>query len=72
MIQTARGSFGLGPGNVEVGDTVVVFLGGRTPFIIREAEGSSWRFKGWGLVKGYMYGEAFEMEGAKEEDFSLT
>ena len=72
LLRTSKGSFGLGPRNMEVGDTVIIFHGGRTPFIVRRREEDGrCQFKGFGFVDGYMHGEAME-DDLKEVSFKLT
>jgi hypothetical protein len=53
---TSRGYFGLGPPVTSVGDVVCVFLGGRTPFLIRPQE-DTYEIVSESYVHGLMSGE---------------
>lgn len=65
---TGEGYFGLGPENVREGDGVVVLLGGRMPFLLREKQGADadrpatadYELVGTCSVHGLMKGEAIE------------
>ncbi|KAH8704462.1 heterokaryon incompatibility protein-domain-containing protein [Phaeosphaeriaceae sp. PMI808] len=65
---TKSGYFGLGPGVMEVGDTIHIFLGGHTPYVLRKAneaakasgEEAKYEFIGTCYVQGLMDGEALE------------
>ncbi len=63
LFSTLSGHIGIGDGTLEPGDLVCVFLGGRTPFIIRPV-GQKYKFVGECYVHGIMHGEALE-EGLK-------
>ena len=63
LFSTLSGHIGLGDGTLEPGDLVCVFLGGRTPFIIRPVD-QKYKFVGECYVHGIMHGEALE-EGLK-------
>jgi len=61
---TSSGLLGLGPAGMMSGDVVVVLLGGKVPFVLRqvggEGEGAQWRLIGECYVDGVMYGEMVE------------
>ncbi|KAH8193959.1 hypothetical protein TruAng_011874 [Truncatella angustata] len=57
------GKLGLGPAAAQPGDRVAVLFGGIVPFVLRPAEGGSWRFVGECFVPGLMQGEAVEAAG---------
>ena len=59
LFSTASGHIGLGNVTLEPGDLVCVFLGGRTPFIIRPV-GEKYQFVGDCYVHGIMQGQALE------------
>ncbi|PKK45416.1 hypothetical protein CI102_11945 [Trichoderma harzianum] len=72
---TRNGYFVLGPDALQEGDVVAVLRGGKTPFLLREVNdgdgGSGWRLVGECYVHGLMDGEGWDVEGAKEEVFSI-
>lgn len=69
---TKKGYIGLAPDNVRVGDTLAIFWGGNTPYIIRQRDdGSSYEFVGETYTYGLMNGEALEIGDAEEYDFLL-
>lgn len=70
---TDIGLVGIVPTATEVGDTIVAFRGGRTPFIVRPQEtgDASWRLVGDCYIHALMRGEAFLFEDAEERDFVL-
>ncbi|PLN80568.1 hypothetical protein BDW42DRAFT_170737 [Aspergillus taichungensis] len=68
------GYVGIGPGDLREGDLVVVLLGVRTPFILREAGLGSDRYfeiLGDAYVEGLMYGEVLEKPGVEYRDFVI-
>ncbi|PKY00584.1 hypothetical protein P168DRAFT_336502 [Aspergillus campestris IBT 28561] len=68
------GYVGIGPGDLREGDLVVVLLGARTPFILRETgHGADGHFEilGDAYVEGLMYGEVLEKPGAEYRDFVI-
>jgi hypothetical protein len=71
----ANGYFGVGPDGMEEGDTVAIFRGCKTPFILRQARGkkeSMWRILGDAYVHGIMRGEAVRMDGVGDRNFLLV
>ena len=54
---TRRGYMGLGPSDIQIGDTVVVMLGGQVPFILRTQDDANILI-GESYVHGIMNGEA--------------
>ena len=70
---TSKGLYGLGPPVASVGDIVCIFLGGRTPFLIRASE-KYYEVVSETYVQGLMRGEAVDAlkRGIlKEETFPL-
>jgi len=65
LFVTARGYMGLAPWNAQVGDTVAVLDGGKTPFLLREASGLAHTLVGEAFVYGIMGGEGLEWEHAR-------
>ncbi|KAF5011450.1 hypothetical protein FDECE_2439 [Fusarium decemcellulare] len=63
LVITSRGYMGLGPLSSSVGDKVVVFCGGKTPYVVHplaKGSGERFRFEGEAYVYGLMDGEAFQ------------
>jgi hypothetical protein len=59
---TEKGYIGLAPNNVRVGDTLVIFWGGSTPYIIRQRDdGSTYEFIGEAYTHGLMDGESLKI-----------
>ncbi|KAK4185501.1 HET-6OR heterokaryon incompatibility protein (het-6OR allele) [Podospora australis] len=55
---TKKGNMGMGPGELEAGDVVVVFCGGRIPFVLRPGRGGErYQFVGEAYCHGIMDGE---------------
>lgn len=67
IFSTANGLVGLGPGAVQVGDRVCLFLGGQMLYIIRETGNGIYQFAGECYVHGFMDGEG--LSGANIETF---
>lgn len=69
---TDKGYMGLGPEGMLPGDTVCIFFGGDTPYVLRKVEGS-WKFVGECYVHGIMRGEAVEglQDDAEGEVFEI-
>ena len=59
LFSTTSGHIGLGNVTLEPGDLVCVFLGGRTPFIVRPVD-RKYKFVGECYLHGIMQGEALE------------
>ena len=59
LFSTLSGHIGIGGITLEPGDLVCVFLGGRTPFIIRPVD-QKYKFVGECYLHGIMQGEALE------------
>ena len=69
---TTLGYVGIAPTAVKVGDSVAVFRGGRTPFIIRKhTDSAAYQLIGDSYVHGLMRGEAFDLDGVEEREFVL-
>lgn len=60
---TLDGRIGLGPPNLETGDTVCVFCNTFSPFIIRSRDSGHSTLIGEAYVHGLMYGEIFDEKG---------
>ncbi len=63
---------GIGDNAPEPGDLVCVFLGGRTPYILRPAKEHKYRFVGECYFHGIMYGEALDEGLAGEKLLTLV
>lgn len=59
LFGTEEDQLGIGQGPIQVGDQVVVFFGGRMPFVLRPV-GTRWRLVGVCFVHGIMEGELVE------------
>ncbi len=59
LFSTSSGHIGIGDVTLEPGDLVCVFLGGKTPYIIRPVD-QKYKFVGECYVRGIMHGEALE------------
>jgi len=73
---TVGGRVGLGPRNIESGDTVCIVHGAKLPYVLRFKPGggsgsSSCEFMGDAYVDGVMYGEALK-KSAQSEVFSIS
>jgi hypothetical protein len=71
---SAKGYMGLVPKATQEGDMICIFMGGRTPFVVRPA-GENYQLIGACYVHGIMYGEAmteFENQGGEMQDFVLV
>ncbi|KAG7285934.1 hypothetical protein NEMBOFW57_008230 [Staphylotrichum longicolle] len=56
---TAKGYMGLGPADVQNGDSLCILYGSGKPFILRRAQRGQWRLQGDGFVYGIMKGQLF-------------
>jgi hypothetical protein len=54
---TVKGFLGLCAGEIEDGDTIVIFLGGKFPYILRDNGDGTFKFIGEAYVHGIMFGE---------------
>lgn len=61
---TAEGYFGIGPGNLQNGDRILIFEGANMPMVVR-AKGTAFEFLGPAYVDGIMEGEAWTNEQAR-------
>ncbi|KAK1753212.1 HET-6OR heterokaryon incompatibility protein (het-6OR allele) [Echria macrotheca] len=69
---TKEGYLGMGPAEAEVGDAVVIFCGGRVPFVLRPRDGgceNMFAFVGEAYCDGVMDGEM--LERGKKQPFFL-
>lgn len=67
---TCNGLVGLVPASVVEGDLIAIFLGGDTPFIVREVEDAHVLI-GDAYVHGVMRGEALAMDEFAPQDTTL-
>ncbi|OLN85442.1 Heterokaryon incompatibility protein 6, OR allele 10 [Colletotrichum chlorophyti] len=65
------GYVGLAPMHAEYGDKIIIFLGGKTPYIVRELESGVFQVVGEAYVHGVMYGE-FMTDSVEVKGFSLV
>jgi hypothetical protein len=71
---TEKGFMGTGTGAVETGDRIVLFMGLKTPFVLRPAGGAGstdWRLIGPVYIEGLMEGEGWEDGLGVEEIFII-
>ncbi|KAL7929781.1 heterokaryon incompatibility domain-containing protein [Trichoderma chlorosporum] len=70
LYRTTTGYVGLGPANMRTGDCLVIFHGGTTPHVLRQADGAprgdKYRYVGEAYCDGLMDGEILE-DGTKSE-----
>jgi hypothetical protein len=67
---TSRGYMGLGPLSASAGDEVVLFCGGKTPYVVhtlKRGGKKEFRFEGEAYVHGIMNGEAFQSNPQSSE-----
>jgi hypothetical protein len=57
---SSKGYVGLAPDHVQEGDLIVIFFGGKFPYIIRKTDDGRFIFIGEAYVHGIMYGEFIE------------
>ncbi|KDN64253.1 putative heterokaryon incompatibility protein [Colletotrichum sublineola] len=67
---SASGYVGLAPMHVRPGDKIVIFLGGKTPYVIRKTDEGFYEMVGESYVHGIMYGE-FMTDGVEIREFML-
>ncbi|KAN0088998.1 HET domain containing protein [Hyaloscypha variabilis] len=67
---TKNGYMGLSPYSSRIGDSIVILLGGRTPFILRRTRKGGYRFIGECYVHGMMNGEGLG-QNAEMQDFHI-
>ena len=70
FFRTQKGYMGLGPKDIQNGDTVSVLLGGQVPFILRELD-DTYMLIGESYVHGIMYGEALDDADSEIQNFRL-
>lgn len=69
---TEKGYLGIGPNDMQENDTVAVFHGGRTPFIIRPSSTKKeFHLVGDCYIHGLMRGEGLSIPGTKEQMFVI-
>jgi hypothetical protein len=66
LCTTERGYLCLAPPDTQVGDSLCILLGGRVPYILRPKDGGVYELVGESYVHGFMKGEAFKNEAAKD------
>lgn len=62
---------GIGDDDLEPGDPLCIFLGGRTPYVFRPVTNHKYRFVGECNLYGIMQGESLTKGLAKEKLFTL-
>ncbi|WYZ44553.1 hypothetical protein EsH8_VII_000989 [Colletotrichum jinshuiense] len=67
---SGSGYVGLAPMHVQHGDKIVIFLGGKTPYVIRETSAGVFELVGEAYVHGIMYGE-FMTDDVETRGFAL-
>ncbi|KAH0496060.1 hypothetical protein TgHK011_003443 [Trichoderma gracile] len=76
LYRTRAGYVGLGPANMQAGDSIVIFRGGTTPHVLREQYGVSQarrhEYVGEAYCDGFMDGEILQHETRREEAFVLV
>jgi hypothetical protein len=69
---TEDGYIGLVPDSAEVGDTVCLLYGGRTPYVLRKlGDDGDWRFIGESYIHGLMAGEGMSRPDIAVEELVL-
>jgi hypothetical protein len=63
----SKGYVGLVPNHADVGDVLVVFRGGKFPYVLRDSGDGTYRFVGDAYVHGIMYREFVEKDSSVEE-----
>lgn len=69
LARSENGLLALVPCTTKVGDDIVIFQGGKTPFVIRQID-QGWKLIGRCYVHGIMYGAAFRLDLCKEIDLA--
>jgi hypothetical protein len=69
---SSTGYVGLAPLHIEVGDELVIFLGSKTPYVIRTNKDGTHTLIGEAYVHGIMYGELLENDQVEVRDYILT
>ena len=70
LFVTKKGYIGLGPNSTKPGDSVVLFCGGRTAYILRPRQNTdpcTYEFLGESYVRGMMNGEGFSGNSGLQE-----
>ncbi|CAH0027199.1 unnamed protein product [Clonostachys rhizophaga] len=71
FFKTAKGMFGLGHLGVEVGDTVTLIWGVRSPIVVRQRVDGGFYFRGDAYVDWIMHGEFLATCNPAHEEFSI-
>jgi hypothetical protein len=71
LFSMKNGHIGIGDNALAPGDIVCVFLGGRTPHVLRPVEDGKYKFIGECYLHGIMYGEALKEGLIREKQFTL-
>lgn len=71
LFVTSQGYIGLGPYSARVGDNVAIFLGGSTPFVMKQdtsqtTKTGQWLLRGDCYVHGWMDGELVRNEETQD------
>lgn len=71
--ETRKGYLGLVPGDVQVGDNIVIFKGAVVPFILRGTDGpDNYTLIGEAYIHGIMHGEALEMKSLVQTKLNIV
>lgn len=60
FLKTERGFVGISSPDVQEGDSIALFQGGKMPLVIREYEEGHWRIMADAYIHGIMNGEGFD------------
>jgi hypothetical protein len=60
IVRTTQNYIGIASAQVQVGDYIALFNGGKMPFVIREAQSGAWQIISDVYVHGIMNGEEFD------------
>jgi hypothetical protein len=71
--RTTKGYLGLAPGDVHIGDELVVFKGAAVPFILRKmGSNDTHKLIGEAYIYGIMHGEALKLKSLVEAKFNIV
>ena len=72
LLITSSGRLAVGTGRAQLGDSIVVLLGGDMPFVLRRhSDGKHWKRVGMAWVAGIMDGELVKDPTSKRQWYSL-
>ena len=73
LFLTSSGRIAVGTKRAQIGDNIVVLLGGDMPFVLRRhSDGIQWKRVGMAWVPGIMHGELMNDPTSKREWYSLV